>query len=451
MSDFSIIEATFTSSQVSGQVTEVDLRANVVEFTCYEHLQKPWMDARITFIDDMGLRDTLSVQGTERITMVFGSADDPALPMFTKFFFISKITDSQKLNERADIVALELVEDHVYVNSMKSISRSYDTTIEETIESICREELGKTVVRHEFEGIAQGVRKVIVPYLSPLEAIAWLKDRATTRTGGPLFLHSTLFTNKLLMSDFDSLMRAELVNEKFPLRYTEAVNSIDDVDEEKTTYYEISEFRENNQDDLLGMYENGNVGSFYANIDAGTGITAGSHISVRDIVDEFYTNELIDPKSAQTVYDPSLEIDGKLSDEYDALNIFQVTSSNMYNQFQSYHDEAILIDDEDNIIESKLKVKNKIIRAILKKSVLDIGMDGALFGEAQVSAGMRVRVLFLSPNQNSDTQDLYAQLDKRRSGDYLIMAVNHKFSGQDHLATLRLTKVAEIPRDISIT
>lgn len=449
MSDFSVIEATLIATQQAKQDVEIDLRSNLVDMTIYEHIHKPWIDARVVVIDDMGLKDKLNVQGVERFRITFGSADDPASPLFTKFFFISRVNDSQKLNERADLLALELVEDHVYANSMKQISRSYDTTIEDMIEQIMFNELGKNVVRNQFEGVAQGPRKIIVPYLSPLEAVAWVKDRATTKTGGPLFLHGSLYTNNLIMSDFDSLMRQKVVNEKFPLRYTEAGNSIDDKDEALSDYYEISTFREQAVDDMLGMYENGNIGSFYANIDAGTGLTAGDHVTVRDIIDEFYTNNLIDPKSAQTVFDPTLTIQGKLSDDYDAVNVFQVTSSNMYNQFQSYHDEAILLDDNDNLIESQLKIKNKIIRAILKKNVIDISMSGKLFGEGQIGVGNRLRLMFLS-SAPSDNGDILDQLDKRKSGDYLIMAISHNFAEESHNASLRLTKIGELPEDITL-
>jgi len=132
------------------------------------------------------------------------------------------------------------------------------------------------------------------------------------------------------------------------------------------------------------------------------------------------------------------------------MNIFQVTSSNTYNQFQSYHDEASLLDNNDNIAESKLKVKNKIIRSILKKNVIDIGIEGALIMEAKISAGDRVRMIFLNSNTEADNGDAYDQIDKRKSGDYFILALNHKFSNDTHMVTSRLTKIGELPKDYSV-
>lgn len=446
---FNIVEASVILSRVDGSEIEVDIRSNVIEFQTFEHLQKSYIDARIVFIDDFGMKDTLSIQGTERLRVTLGDPEEPGQSSVTKFFFFSKINEVRKENERSELISLELVEEHVFVNAVKQISRSFTSNIENMISSIVSNELGRTVSNYKFEGTAQGIRKVIIPYLSPLEAVNWIRDRATTRTGSPIFLHASLFSNSLRLSDLDSLLKEPSFNEKFPLRYTQAASSVDDKDDQLKTYYNIISYREKNTDNMMQLYEEGAVGSYYSSIDAGTGISSGAHISIRDIIDEFYTNGLISPDVAQTVYDPSLLIDGKLSDEYNSLSVFQVTSSGTYNQFKSYHDEAVLLNEYNDLIESKLKIKNKIIRNILKKNILDIGIDGRLIFESQASPGNKVRVLFLNSNSSNEKDDA-SQIDKRKSGDYLILAINHKFTESRHVSTLRLTKIGELPKDYGV-
>jgi hypothetical protein len=447
---FNIIDASVIFSRVDGSEVEVDIRNNVIEFQTFEHLQKPYIDARIVFLDDFGMKDTLSVQGTERLRITIGDLDEPEQVSFTKFFFFSKINEVRKANERSEIISLELVEEHVFVNAVKQISRSFTSNIENMIETIVTNELGRSVTKYKFEGTAQGIRKVIIPYLSPLEAVNWIKDRATTRTGSPIYLHASLFSNSLRLSDLDSLLKEPSFNEKFPLRYTQAASSVDDKDDELKSYYNIISYRESNVDNMMQLYEEGAIGSYYANIDAGTGISSGAHITIRDIIDEFYTNGLISPDVAQTVYDPSLLIDGKLSDEYNSLSVFQVTSSGTYNQFKSYHDEAVLLNEYNDLIESKLKITNKIIRNILKKNVIDIGVDGRLFLESEASPGNKVRVIFLNSNTSNDEKEDASQIDKRKSGDYLILAINHRFNENKHLSSLRLTKIGELPKDYGV-
>ena len=102
-------------------------------------------------------------------------------------------------------------------------------------------------------------------------------------------------------------------------------------------------------------------------------------------------------------------------------------------------------------IEHNKKIKNKIIRAILKKNIIDIGIDGRLMIESKCSVGARIRVLFLSTQpEASDEATLYDRLDKKKSGDYLIMAVQNYFRQENHAATLRLAKIGDIPEDAEI-
>lgn len=449
-SQFGLLEASLILSSVKNEDKVVDVRGNIIELNFYENLYKPYVDAQIVLIDDFGLKDTLSIQGTERLKLVLGDAENPEEPIIVKYFFFAKINDTKKMNERAEMLSINLVEEHVYIDSIKQFSRSYTDSLENIVSTIADNELGKQVVKEKFSGSIQGIRKIVVPYMSPLEAMQWIRDRATTRIGSPIFLYGSLYSDQLLMSDLDNLLKENVINEKLPLRYTAAIASTPDTEENLRPYYEIISFRENNSENMLAMYENGAIGSYYANIDAGTGVVVGSHVSIRDIVDEFYSSETISPDTVQSIFDPSLEIAGKLSDEYNSLHIHQIFSSGTYNQFKGYHDEATILDDNNTIIESRLKVKNKIIRMVLKKNIIDIGMNGSLYFKGKVPVGKKIRVLFLNSNVEGDAKDAAKQIDKRKSGDYLILAINHKLVSEKHTSILRLTKLGDLPKDFKL-
>ena len=445
---FSVIEAVIIFSRTDGSQLEVDICNNLVEFKTFEHISKSYIDANITFLDDFGMKDTLSVQGTERIKITVGDPEDDSNIVFEKYFFFLKITDLEKLNEKSELISIDLVEEHIYVNAVKNISKSFTAPIEDIISSIAQNELGKTVKKADLEGSAQGTRKVLIPYLSPLEAINWVLTRATTKTGSPLYLRPSLFTDDLILSDLDALLKKAPFNEKLPLRYSESIRSVSDQAVDLADYYEIATFREQQQNNMMQLYEEGCIGSLYSNLDVGTGISSSSHVSVRDIVSEFYLNDMISKDASQSMYDPSLLIGGKLSDEYDSLSVFQVTSSNTYNQFLSIHDEATLLDKNGNFLESKLKV-NKIIRMMLKKNALDIGVSGTFLFEAGAMVGEKLRVIFLNSNTESSDKDIFEQIDKVKSGDYIIIAINHILNDQ-HNTILRISKLAELPKDFSL-
>jgi hypothetical protein len=445
---FAIVEAIVVTTISDGNEIEIDIKPNIIEFQTFEHISKPYVDATLSFVDDFGLLNQLAFRGTERFRITFGQTDDIHAPLYTKFFFVNKITDVLKSNDRSEILSVDLVEDILYIDSIKQLSRSFTAPIEEIIEEICSTELSKTVIRDDFAGSAQGPRKIVVPYMSPLQTIEWLKTRATTRTGSPIYLRASIFSNNLFLCDFDTLVKRNVVNEKLPLRYTSAEAMVDDVDERSRAYFNVLTYKEINSGDMMLDYENGNVGSYYANLDVASGITSGSHISVRDIITEFYSTNIIASNVAQQIFDPTLKIGDKLSDEYDSLSIFQVTSSNTYNQFMSYHDETVLVDQDNNITESKLKIKNKIIRSILKKNVIDIGIEGRMVFESRISPGNKIRVIFLNSDTASINNDTASQIDRRKSGDYFILAVNHIFKDAGHFTQMRLTKINEAPKVI---
>lgn len=448
---YSLLEVTLLLPNADENNNLLDFRYNVLEINFFENLHKPYIDARIAVLDDFGMKDTVSMQGTERIRIVIGNKSETSVPTIVKTFFISKINQTQKVNERSEILSIDLVEEHVYVNAIKQISRSYSETIEQMIRNLCQDEFEKPVVDHLFTGTAQGVRKLIVPYMSPLEAVQWIKTRATTRTGSPVFVYGDLYSNNLYLSDLDGLLSGQQpYNENLPLRYIMSASSVSDQNEQLRQYYEISAYRELNAENTMTMYEEGAIGSYYSSIDAGTGTEIGAHVTVRDIVDEFYNNELISVQSAQNIYDPTLQINGKLSDEYNSLHIHQVTSNKTYNQFLSIHDEAVVLDENNNIAESKLKVKNRIIRHILKRNTIEVGMDGALFFEGRIPVGTKLRVLFLNPDVNINKKNNLAHIDKKKSGDYLLIATNHKVSQESHTVVLRLTKLSELPDDFAL-
>lgn len=446
-SQFSIIEALVILSSVTGEEQGVDVLRNIRQLTLFENLYNPYIDAEIVLLDDFDLRKNLNIQGTERIKLVIGDTSNPEQPLITKYFFFSKITDSKKAGERAEILVIQLIEEHVYINSIKEFSKSYTDTLENIAESILSTEFGKTVKRRYFDGSVQGVRKLIVPFLTPIEAIRWVMRRATTKIGSPIFLRGDLYSNNLIMSDLDSLLRRKIVNEDIPLIHNTAMASISDLQDKKRTYYEVLSFRDQNNYDALGMYEDGAIGSYYANIDAASGQVVGSHISIRDVVDDFFTNEVLSSDIVQSLFDPALVIDDKLSDQYNSVHVFQVTANNTYNQYKSYHDETILLDADNNIIESRLKIRNKIIRVALAKNVVDIGMAGSLYFEGKVTVGNKIRVIFVSPNVAVDKEDIATQIDTKKSGDYLITAIRHLLIDQRHNSVLSLVKFGDLPKD----
>ena len=184
------------------------------------------------------------------------------------------------------MLSITLVEEHVFIDAVKQISRSYESNIETMIQSIVEGDLGKPIVKNRFSGSAQGIRRVIVPYLSPLQAVYWLKDRATNKIGAPIFVYGDLYSQNVVISDLEGLMREEPVNKSLPFYFSDAIATGEETYNLPRDYYEIKSYTEKNMENSMQLYEQGAIGSYYETLDAGTGQKQGAHISVRDIVEE---------------------------------------------------------------------------------------------------------------------------------------------------------------------
>ena len=95
-------------------------------------------------------------------------------------------------------------------------------------------------------------------------------------------------------------------------------------------------------------------------------------------------------------------------------------------------------------------MKNKIIRHLLKKNTIDVSLDGISLFTQKTSVGEKVRILFLNSNVKSQGDNIADQIDFRKSGDYLILAIGHKLIEQQHDSSMRVTKLGDLPKNFKI-
>ena len=79
---------------------------SIAEVRFYENLYKAYVDARLVLLDDAGLKNYLSMQGTERIYIAIGDPEKPSETIIEKTFFVSKIADSKRVNDRSEVLSL---------------------------------------------------------------------------------------------------------------------------------------------------------------------------------------------------------------------------------------------------------------------------------------------------------------------------------------------------------
>ena len=94
----------------------VELNRIVSDIEIFEHIEKPYLTARMLLIDDSSFYQDADILGSESIKIVIRSLEDGASAI-TKNFFISKIEKVQKIQDNSQVIAFHLVEDIFYFST----------------------------------------------------------------------------------------------------------------------------------------------------------------------------------------------------------------------------------------------------------------------------------------------------------------------------------------------
>ena len=214
--------------------------------------------------------------------------------------------------------------------------------------------------------------KVIIPNLTPLETITWIKNRATTTYGFPLYVFSSFNLKNFICADLKTLIDRQPINKKAPLIYGATNHDI-----EANLQYRmvpIKEYSIGKTDDLFGLIADGLVGAEHYSIDT---LYGGSKKNIFNVSRDTFANILEDNVSNKRVsFSNNFKIDEKPIQEYTARKIHKITQSGAYdgdtgNRYFSY--------DQDHALGHKKKIVAQSLKKFLLKSfLLNRGLESAL-------------------------------------------------------------------------
>ena len=207
-----VLESVIINS--SRMLEPVDIAGVVSDMENFEHIDLPYITGQIAFIDTLRLYDRIDIQGAEFCTVTFRNSE--AEGAFVEHrFVIDKIITNKKANEQTDLVMLHLVEDILFLSNLKNVNKCYQGSPDEIITKIAQEWLDYEV-EEIYSDVFQKKMKIIVPNLTPVDAMTWVKNRGTTSEGFPTYLFSSFTQNKLVYADLKTMIEAEPINKTSP-------------------------------------------------------------------------------------------------------------------------------------------------------------------------------------------------------------------------------------------
>ena len=171
---------------------EYDIRQIFEEINIFDNVMMPCMSGNIVIKDAVGFATKINFDGSEYIHMKISKDVDENLPRtnFEKKFVIYKQTDRKQLNQNAEMYTLHFVAEEFILSSQKKIRQVFKGTYTDIVRKIMKDYLGLEYQLFQFANLydTKGIHEIMIPNLSPFEAIEFITKRANSEQGVPDFM-----------------------------------------------------------------------------------------------------------------------------------------------------------------------------------------------------------------------------------------------------------------------
>ena len=427
-SDWTFKVAELNSSRASFSLDIINI---ITDFEVYEHIDKPYVTGKLIVADTQRLYERFDFQGGETFKVQIQRDQNESIEPIKKTFIIDEVLYAAKSNETSQAIVFHLIEDIGFIDTLHNVNKLYSGQPEKIIKTIAKDFLKKDIASNSNDDV-QNDMNVIVPNLSPLEAMSWIKNRATNKEGYPFFLFSTFALDKFMFYDLGSMLSEKPMNPDTPYTYSQSI----ELSEGPQRLFQIFDYKVKNVENMSSIVNAGYVGANHNFYD----ITRAKNAEVNfDVHKDFYNRvDEINKRQNLPLISPNLEYDDKSISDYRSRNITNIFATKNFTENKS-------LTESDKIGDHRKKVVSNAMKILLTKSPLEIVVNGREFldGSSNFTIGNNIKVIFKA-NQDENPS---TKIDRKMSGDYLIHSARHVFSKEKCYSILLITKIANYSAD----
>ena len=413
-----------------------EIRNTVVQLELFENISYPYLTGQIYFKDDARIFDTVSFDGVEECEIILTQPTKSPRDI-SKTFAVRSVSSTQKINDLSEAVSLHLIEKIGYDGSIDRFSKSYTGTPLEIVNKIAKEKLSITIDQPKVIP-AQKAMKVVIPYLTPLEAISFVMERMSTEDGLPYYLFSTVNDVNLQLKSLEECLTSPVWNKGNPYRYSRAfTQSQVNLDTKSNPYIVQSYFAPTDSEDTLDLVLGGAIGGQFNVVDFTTGRNETKKFDITKVFSKLEGKGII-PNGFSKVIETKY---GETSlDALKSVNVHRSIMVNTYDIINNYY-------QEDSLNRYELDMISKAIKQIMFKSYISLKVPGSPFLIGfNNSIGKQFEYFHMNNNVQSSEKPLASEddvKDKKRSGNYMTFSARHVFYNTRHtteLSAIRLGK-----------
>ena len=180
-----------------GDATEYDITNLLAYFEINESLNSSALEVILAIGDSVNITEALNLQGSERLELLVHRKEPSGSRASERKSFTLKLRIAEIFNyvrAKPGLVTYNIraVSDHVYINSLKKLRRSFHGSPTDLIRQICKSDLLISKNDSDLEDASsKNIIKGIYPNIRPMQSIAWLIKLAFDQ-GTPYFCYQTV-------------------------------------------------------------------------------------------------------------------------------------------------------------------------------------------------------------------------------------------------------------------
>jgi len=408
----------------------LDIGASVTDIDIFENLNKPYLTGTMVFVDNSAVVEGVDILGGETVTVIIKSLKNDDTQSIIKKFYVSKIVKSVHVNNATEVNVIHLLEDIAYISNLYNINKVYTGKRSTIIKKIVSQHLSRQL---SVNGIDTNSTKVIIPNLTPIESVLWLKNTSTTIDGYPFYLFSKFVGDDLEFSDLGTLLTENSINEELPFIYSSVApnNAL-----EKGRFKSIKNYQFGISENLLELIDRALIGSTHQHINPLTNEKNKYNFDImKDLLSKLKQKEVVGDKQKKLPFSEDFKVNETSFNKIQSRMVSHIGGGESFSEFLSYN-------EQNTIGQYRLKTISSAMDSILKKSPLQIVVEGNDFidGDKNNSVGKNIDIIF--HKSNPDKVEKGDDIDQKKSGKYLIYATRHIFRKENYDLSLSCVKIA---------
>jgi hypothetical protein len=208
----------------------IDITGIYEEISIYDSLFMPVMSGNILIRDSIGLSSKLFFDGSESLLINIVKDENSDIGNFKKAFRIYKQSERKNISLNDEAYVLSFVSDELIYSDQQKVNQSYEFTYSEIVEKIMIDYLKiSDNNKGGFYDKTVGLKKLVIPNLTPIEAIQWCAKRAVDEQQSPNFLFFQNLTGYNFASLSKLLTKEDIIQIKFEPKNLKERNAIQEI------------------------------------------------------------------------------------------------------------------------------------------------------------------------------------------------------------------------------